>query len=123
MLPLTRTIVIDIDDTICRPNHEAKDSYEKYGKAEPIESVVKAIRTAKEKGYKIVLLTARRMVTHDGDVNKIIEDVGDITAQWLEKHNVPYDEIQFGKPYAIWYVDDKSLMPDEFVEMIKEDKL
>lgn len=121
MLPTTRTIVIDIDDTICIPNHDEKDSYKKYGEAEPIPHIVDAIRTAKRKGYKIVLLTARRMVTHNGDVNKIIEDIGEITTQWLDKHDVPYDEIQYGKPYGVWYVDDKSLRPGEFAYIMRDD--
>jgi capsule biosynthesis phosphatase len=121
MLPNTRTIVIDIDDTICKPNHKETDSYKKYGEAEPIIEVIESMKVARKKGFKIILSTARRMVTHDGDIIKIIEDVGKITEEWLEKHEVPYDEIQFGKPYGIWYVDDKSLTPEEFVYIMAED--
>ena len=38
--------------------------------------------------------------------------------KWLEKYDVPYDEIYFGKPWCGingFYVDDKSIRPDEFI--------
>ena len=116
----TQTLVIDIDHTICTPNDAAKDTFEKYGKAEPIPEMIESIRKAKDKGFRIVLLTARRMETHKGDINKVIEDVGELTINWLKEHYVPYDELVFGKPSAVYYVDDKALRPDEFIEWIKE---
>ena len=112
------TLVIDIDHTICTPNDSATDTYEKYGKAEPIPVMIDAIRKAKDSGFRIVLFTARRMATHNGDINKVIEDVGDLTKSWLKDNNVPYDELQFGKPNAIYYVDDKAMTPDQFVNLI-----
>jgi len=115
-----QTLVIDIDHTICTPNDAAKDTFEKYGKATPIPEMIESIRRAKEKGFRIVLLTARRMETHKGDINKVIEDVGELTVNWLNDHGVPYDELMFGKPSAVYYVDDKALRPDEFIEWIKE---
>lgn len=116
----TQTLVIDIDHTICTPNDSEKDTFEKYGKATPILEMIESIRSAKEKGFRIVLLTARRMETHNGDINKVIEDVGELTINWLNDHGVPYDELMFGKPSAVYYVDDKALRPDEFIEWIKE---
>ena len=46
------------------------------------------------------------MRTCNGDVAKVIEKIGKITEDWLEKWNVPYDELVFGKPYADIYIDD-----------------
>jgi capsule biosynthesis phosphatase len=117
------TLVIDIDHTICTPNDAAKDTFEKYGKATPISEMIESIRKAKKKGYRIVLFTARRMATHNGDINKVIEDVGELTISWLREHNVPYDELMFGKPNAVYYVDDKALKPHEFVKFIEWDTL
>lgn len=115
-----QTLVIDIDHTLCIPNDSEKSTFEKYAKAKPITDVIDALHKARSKGYRIVLFTARRMVTHNGDINRVIEDVGDITINWLKEHDVPYDEIQFGKPYAVYYVDDKAMRPDEFVNWIGE---
>jgi capsule biosynthesis phosphatase len=116
------TLVIDIDHTICVPNDAAKDTFEKYGKAKPIPEMISAIKKAKCDGYRIVLFTARRMATHSGDINKVIEDVGQLTIDWLKEHDVPYDDLQFGKPNAIYYVDDKAMMPNQFIDFIMRDK-
>lgn len=116
------TLVIDIDHTICIPDLSKNDTFERYGNAEPIDEMIDTIKRAKEKGFRIVLLTARRMQTFDGNINKVIEDVADITIEWLYQHDVPYDEIWFGKPNAVYYVDDKALRPDEFINIMKEDE-
>jgi capsule biosynthesis phosphatase len=36
---------------------------------------------------------------------------------WLAKHDIPYDEIHFGKPWpgsGGFYVDDRAIRPSEF---------
>ena len=43
------------------------------------------------------------MKTHNGNVGKILCDIGKITFNTLEKFNIPFDEIYFGKPYADVY--------------------
>ena len=80
--------------------------------------MIDAIRVAKESGFKIVLFTARRMATHNGNINKVIEDVGDLTKTWLKDNKVPYDELLFGKPNAVYYVDDKAMLPNQFIDLI-----
>ena len=118
----TPTLVIDIDHTICVPNDAEKDTFEKYGRAKPIPEMIAAIKKAKSDGYRIVLFTARRMATHNGDINRVIEDVGELTVNWLREHSVPYDELRFGKPNAVYYVDDKALLPNQFIDLIMRDK-
>jgi capsule biosynthesis phosphatase len=113
------TLVIDIDHTICIPNVNETDTFEKYGKAKPIKEMIDAIHKAKLAGYYIVLFTARRMATHDGDINKVIKDVGQLTITWLEEHGVPYDELKFGKPNAVYYIDDKAMLPSDFIGWMK----
>ena len=66
-------------------------------------------------GWYITISSARRMLTHDGDVEKILADIGIITTSWLSRHGVPYNQIHFGKPYAsTYYVDDKAMTLDQF---------
>ena len=111
------SIVIDIDDTILFTNHQYKDAKQKYGEAKPNDIIIEGIRKLHAKGYKIILHTARRMLTFNGDIDKIIDDVGDITKDWLERHEVPYDELVWGKPYSsTYYVDDKAMNLQEFKE-------
>ena len=112
-----QTIVIDIDDTICFTNHNYQDAKQKYGNALPNNKVIDGMRILKRQGFHIILLTARRMLTHNGDIEKIIEDVGKITTDWLERYDVPYDELIWGKPYSsTYYVDDKAMNLEEFVK-------
>lgn len=46
------------------------------------------------------------MKTHNGNVGKVLQDIAKITIDTLEKFDIPYDELYFGKPYADFYVDD-----------------
>jgi capsule biosynthesis phosphatase len=104
----------DLDDTICFPNHKESGTFEKYGKALPNEDIITFIRKAYESGHEIKIHTARRMLTHSGDLKKIEEDVGEITREWLTEHSVPYHSLIFGKPYADIYVDDKGMNVKDF---------
>lgn len=105
----------DLDDTICFPNHNAKDTHEKYGLATPNQEVIDVIKKLHLNGNEIIIHTARRMLTHSGDIDKIYDDVGEVTKNWLEKYGVPYDQLIFGKPYADFYIDDKSKTIEEMI--------
>ena len=110
-----KSIVFDLDDTICFPNHSASDTHSKYALAQPNTRVILMMQGLKKLGYHITICSARRMVTHSGDIDKIIADVGQVTIDWLATYNVPFDSIQFGKPYSnTWYVDDKAMDLNSF---------
>jgi len=113
-------LVIDLDDTICYPNHNETDTYLKYRNAKPNYGMISAIRNAKKSGHEIVIYTARRMITHNGDFEKIHNDVGEITKTWLDTYGVLYDELHFGKPYGDMYVDDKATAITTFVGLYGE---
>lgn len=92
----------DLDNTLVSFSVIPND----YTTVEPIEKNIKKLRKLKEMGHYIIISTARRMQTHKGNVSKIIADVGKITLDTLDKFNIPYDEIHFGKPHAHFYIDD-----------------
>lgn len=95
-------ICIDIDGVICR----LKENNQHYSDVLPIDGAPEKIRELKNAGHYIILHTARRMKTHNGNLGKVISDIGKDTIDWLKKHDVPYDEIYFGKPWANLYIDD-----------------
>ena len=112
-----KSIVIDLDHTICIPNLDMPDTYHRYAKAKPVKEIIDKMKDLKYNGFKIVIATSRRMVTNSVDINKIIEDVGQVTTDWLKEHDVPYDELIWGKPYSsTYYVDDKAMTPSSFLE-------
>jgi len=112
-------IVFDLDDTICYPNHESKDTETKYGQAKPNIEIIDRMNRLSVDNFYIIIHSARRMLTHDGDIDKIHRDVWDVTVRWLNLWNVPYDELVFGKPYAnTYYVDDKAMNLNDFKEWV-----
>jgi tRNA A-37 threonylcarbamoyl transferase component Bud32 len=51
------------------------------------------------------------MKTHGGNVGKVIKDIAGITIDTLERLNIEYDELIFGKPIADIYIDDRAINP------------
>lgn len=112
-----KRIVFDLDDTICFPNHSKTTTFEKYALAIPSIPVIEGIVKLKSQGYYIIIHSARRMLTHNGNLEAILKDVQQVTVDWLERHGVPYDELIFGKPYAdTYYVDDKAMTIESFLK-------
>lgn len=95
-------ICFDFDNTLVTYPLESGN----YETVEPINENIEFVRFLKKLGCTIIIYTARRMKTHSGNVGKIIQDVGKITIDTLEKFEIPYDELYFGKPYAHAYIDD-----------------
>ena len=108
-----QTLIVDIDDTLC----ERKESLS-YEKAIPIKSVCDAIQKAHKKGIYIILFTSRNMRSFQGSMGLINKYTSPILLKWLDRNNIPYDEIYFGKPWgkSVNYIDDKNLSIQEFIE-------
>ena len=98
-------ICIDIDGTIC----ETKSKNQSYSDVNPLPGAIKYIQQLKNEGNTIILYTARNMKTCNNNVGKVIANIGMTTLSWLKKHNIPFDEIYFGKPLADVYIDDKGV--------------
>lgn len=111
---MIKTFVFDLDKTICVPNNY-DDTDRRYGHAHPIMPMIELIRKLHHRGHRIIIHTARRMLTHRGDLQKIEADVGQVTREWLEFFQVPYDELIFGKPYGDYYIDDKAVNVDDIL--------
>lgn len=97
-------IVIDIDGTVC----EIRKPGQSYADVKLLPGAAEKLQALKKKGHYLILSTARHMKTCNGDVEMVMARVGDVTEQWLKNHNVPYDELHYGKPYADVYIDDKA---------------
>ena len=108
-----KTHVFDLDGTLCLPNLSRPDTNGRYAEAVPIMEVILKLRKIHLNGDRVIIHTARRMLTHGGDVRKVEADVGQVTRDWLAKHEVPYHELIFGKPYGDVYIDDKAMRPEE----------
>ncbi|MGL5901213.1 MAG: capsular biosynthesis protein [Cetobacterium sp.] len=122
MVEENKVLVMDIDGTIC----EVKPKEKTYLEILPKKDVVEKLREYRENGFYIILYTARQMRTYSGNLGKINANTAKVLFEWLELHNIPYDEIIFGKPWcgrAGFYVDDKAIRPSEFVNLSYEEIL
>lgn len=113
-----KRIVMDLDETICTTVNGD------YVNSIPKPDVIERMREFKAQGFEIVISTSRNMRTYEGNVGKINANTLPIIVGWLDKHKVPYDEIYTGKPWCGidgFYVDDRALRPDEFVQLSVEE--
>ena len=108
------SFVFDIDGTIC----PIKKKEERYEDLIPYRNVLEKIRYYKENGARIILFTSRNMNTDGGNIGLINKNTAKILLEWLDKWDIPYDEIVYGKPWPGhkgFYVDDRTIRPDEFL--------
>lgn len=97
-----RRICFDLDNTLVSFPTIIND----YTSVKPIQENIDFLKYLKRFENTIIIYTARRMKTHNGNIGKINSDIGKITFETLDKFDIPYDEIYFGKPYADFYIDD-----------------
>lgn len=109
------TIVMDLDGTLT-----IDDARLPYPDRAPNLAVVGKLREYRALGFTIAICTARNMKTHAQSVGKINAHTLPVIIDWLKRHDVPYDEIHVGKPWADaggFYVDDRCVRPSEFVSL------
>ena len=109
-----KNLIIDLDNTLTIG--EESD----YKNVQPNLESIQTLKRYKEKGFNITIFTSRNMRTHEGNIGKINKYTLPIILEWLEKQDVPYDEIIVGKPWCGFegfYVDDKSIRPSEFAKL------
>lgn len=124
---ILKNLIVDLDDTISTTINSD------YINAKPKKDVIEKLKIYSTKGFKITIFTSRNMRTYEGNIGKINIHTLPVIINWLEEHNVPYDEIILGKPWCGFegfYVDDKAIRPREFreysyeriIELLESDK-
>ncbi len=111
-----KRLIVDLDGTLTQSNNS------NYSEVMPRDDVVEQLRKYNEDGFVITIFTARNMRTFDGNVGKINIHTLPIIQDWLNKHNIPYDEILVGKPWCGedgFYIDDRAIRPSEFSSLTR----
>ncbi len=122
MIAGERVLVVDIDGTLC----EIKRSGQSYADVAPVTAVVDRLARYRREGFRVALYTSRNMRTYDGNIGEITAKTLPLLVQWLARHGVEYDELHVGKPWpgvGGFYVDDRTVRPDEFVSLSYEEIL
>ena len=95
-------ICFDLDNTLVTFPSILGD----YTTVDPIQKNIDYLKYLHTFGHTIIIYTARKMRSSDGNIGKVNSSIGKITFDTLDKFEIPYDEIYFGKPYADFYIDD-----------------
>ncbi len=110
-----KRLIIDLDGTLTLP-----DDGRSYADKEPNLPLIARLREYKASGFEVAIHTARNMRTYNNSVGKINAHTLPIIIEWLQRHDVPYDEIFVGKPWCGgdgFYVDDRAVRPSEFISL------
>src|SRR5581483_12137981 len=97
-------ICIDVDGVLC----ELRRPEQTYAEVQPLPGAVEKMKALKAAGHYLILMTARHMATCNSNVGLAIARQGKTLLDWLAKHEIPYDELWFGKPHADVYIDDNA---------------
>jgi len=112
-----KKLVMDLDNTI------TIESDLPYNDKKPNLEVIEKMKEYYSNGFSIAIYTARNMNSLKNNVGAITAITLPIIIDWLNKHDVPYDEIFVGKPWCGhggFYVDDKAIRPNEFINLTHE---
>lgn len=113
-----KRLIFDIDNTITFT--ERGD----YANALPNLALIDKLKAYKKNGFEIVLFSARNMRTYEGNIGKINAYTLPTLLEWLNLHDVPFDEVIVGKPWCGFegfYIDDRVVRPSEFTSMSYEE--
>src|SRR4051794_25712758 len=97
-------ICLDLDGVIC----ELRKPGETYADLQPVPGAAEKLRRLKDAGHTIIIHTGRHMKPCEGNVGLVLARQGYIPLERLARHNIPFDEIYFGKPWADVYIDDNA---------------
>ncbi|MGG7055083.1 cytidylyltransferase domain-containing protein [Nitrosomonas sp. ANs5] len=98
-----KTFVVDIDGVLA-----SLVSNNDYTLSQPLQENIAIINRLHEAGHRIILFTAR------GSATGI--DWQDVTRKQMTDWNVRYHALQFGKPAADYYIDDRLITLQEALQ-------
>ena len=112
-----KIICFDLDNVICKSNGK------NYTKSTPIQKNIKTINKLYKNGYYIKIFTARFMGRTNDNITKAKKLDKNLTKKQLNKWNVKYHRLIFGKPSYDLFIDDKSFFYDKNWSKKLESKL
>tara|TARA_B110000503_G_scaffold65393_1_gene102810 strand:+ start:16051 stop:16425 length:375 start_codon:yes stop_codon:yes gene_type:complete len=109
-----KIIAFDLDDTLCsRPNDVEHLGGDKYQHCYPIQKNIDILNKLASEGNTIYIYTARGMSTFNGNVDKIYENLYELTLTHLKEWGVNHHGLYMGKIHYDLLVDDKVIHVDD----------
>jgi capsule biosynthesis phosphatase len=106
----TTTLVVDYDDTI------AVTFNRDWEHAKPNTSLISKLNELYAHGWTIHIVTARGQLSCGGDSDAADRKYRAQIESWLSAHGVLYHTLSFQKKLAAYYIDDKGITPEQFVQ-------
>jgi hypothetical protein len=97
-----KTYCFDMDGVICEIDNDD------YDLRSPIGKTILIMERLKKEGHTVIIHTGRHILNLE------------VTKTWLWRNQVPHDIIQFGKPVADLYIDDKGVRFEEWKDNTKK---
>lgn len=82
-----------------------------YSTVLPITKNIKMVRYLHSLGHTIIIQTSRKMLTTSHNQGAATKLAYKEVFSSLERFDIPFDEIFFGKPFANFYIDDLTVKP------------
>lgn len=100
-------VCFDVDGVLAK-----NDPRVPYREREPYSFVREQLTKLRDMGVTIVIQTARHMRKTGGNQASARDCGLAELVDWLDKHNLPYDEVYMGKASARLYADDRGVRVD-----------
>lgn len=109
-----KCLVVDFDDTISFTTNRD------FANAKPNIKLIEKLNSLRSQGWTVRIFTARGHLSCKTR-SEAVQKNKSVMETWLKKHNVQYDELSFQKPLATYYIDDKAIRPEEFINLTIEE--
>lgn len=103
-----KRIIVDFDDTL------AFTTNRQWNHAKPNKPLIEKLNTLYDEGWIIDIFTARGSISCKTR-NEAARKYQYGMEKWLEKHDVKYNLLSFDKPLGAYYIDDKGILPEDFI--------
>lgn len=108
---MNNKIICDLDDTLSFTLNRD------FENATPNLALIEKLNKLSAKGYEVHIVTARGQISCNGDSKKASEKYRGQILNWLDIHNVSWVSLSFEKKLARYYIDDKAISPEKFLEL------
>ena len=105
-----KRIVVDFDDTL------AFHQNRKFDEALPNKPLIEKLNKLHAEDWIIDIFTARGSISCKTRNDARIKYEKSML-NWLDKNNVKFNALSFDKPLAAYYIDDKGIMPEDFLNV------
>jgi len=101
-----KIVAFDMDEVLCSRTLE-DGGVEKYYSCYPLKDMIDIVNECHEKGFHIIIYTARGMSIFKGNVARVYDNLYALTKNQLKEWGVKHHDLIMGKPHYDILIDDK----------------